>query len=205
MLTLSLLLIAQTVIPLDPFRSIELHHGGNVIVRHGSVQRVTILQGDPRCTLVRVVGEQRLVIDNSGQECPRHARARIEVVTPEISVISVSNGGTIQTLGAFPPQAAIEAHVEQGGRIDIRSIAADNVDASVYSGGGIFTNPRKTLNATITSGGAITYWGDVRVKRSVRDGGVVQRGAPGDATKPLSEMVSDLPAIPPLPPVPVTH
>ena len=174
-----------------------------MIVRHGSVQRVTILEGDPRCTLVRVAEEQRLVIDNSTRECPRHNRARIEVVTPEISIFSVSNGGTLQSLGAFPAQAAIKAHVEQGGRIDIRSIIADTVDASVHSGGGIFTNPRKTLTAAVTSGGAITYWGDPRVKRSVRDGGVVQRGTPGDVAKPLSEMGSNLPAIPPIPPVPV--
>ena len=143
------------------------------------------------------------MIDNSGRELstPRSS-SRSKSSRRRSPSISVSNGGTLQSLGAFPAQAAIKAHVEQGGRIDIRSIVADTVDASVYSGGGIFTNPRKTLTAAVTSGGAITYWGDARVKRSVRDGGVVQRGTPGDATKPLPEMGSDLPAIPPIPPVP---
>jgi hypothetical protein len=112
----------------------------------------------------------------------------IEVITPAISAISVANGGRMQTLGAFPLQAAIEARVEQGGVLDIRSIAAEDVDASVYSGGGIFTTPRKTLTAAVESGGAITYWGDVRVKKSVRDGGVVQRGTRADAGRPLGDL-----------------
>lgn len=193
---------AQTVIPVGPFRSIELHDGGDVILRHGRTQRVTILKGNLRYTRVRVAEGHRLVIDNCKPECPRNDRVQIEVITPELSAVSVSDGGTVQSLGAFPVQGAIEAHVEQGGTIDIRSIAADAVDASVDSGGRIFTNPRKTLTAAIVSGGVITYWGDVRVQKSVRDGGVVARGTPADAGRPLSELSPSLPAIPPVPAVP---
>lgn len=138
---------AQTVIPVGEFRSVELHDGGDVIVRHGRTQRVTILTGNLRYTRVGLADGQRLVIDNCRPECPRNYRLQIEVITPEISAVSVSDGGTVQSLGAFPAQAAIEADVEQGGTIDIRSIAAEAVDASVYSGGRIFTNPefRKRL------------------------------------------------------------
>ncbi len=178
---------AQTVIPLGQFRSVELHNGGNVILRHGPTQRVTLLTGSLQCTQVRLDG-QRLVIDNDGhgRNCRRHERLRIEVITPELSAVSVSNGGTLQSVGAFPVQAAIEADVEQGGMIDIRSIAADAVDASVYSGGRIYTNARETLTATIESGGGITYWGDARVRQSVRHGGAVARGRRADADTPLS-------------------
>jgi hypothetical protein len=114
----------------------------------------------------------------------------------------VSNGGTVQSRGAFPAQAAIEAGVEQGGTIDIRSIGADSVTASVDAGGRIFTHPGEKLAATVVSGGVITYWGDVRVQRSVRDGGVVAKGTPADARRPLTELNPPLPAIPPVPPVP---
>lgn len=195
-------LAAQTVIPLGQFRSVELHDGGDVIVRHGPTQRVTILTGSLRSTGVRIMDGQRLVIDNCRRECPPHDQLQIEVVTPAISAVSVSNGGTLQSLGTFPAQAVISAGVEQGGTIDIRSMAAAAVDASVHSGGRIFTNPLETLVGTITSGGGITYWGDVRVKQFVRDGGAVARGALADANKPLSELSPRLAAIPPVPPLP---
>lgn len=192
-------LAAQTVIPLAQFRSVDVHNGAHVIVRHGPVQRVTILNGSPRSGKIRVVDGERLVIDDCGRGC------QIEIVTPALTAVSVSNGGTLQSLGAFPAQAAIEADVEQGGTIDIRSMAPAAVDASVHSGGRIFTNPRETLVGTVTSGGGITYWGSPRVKRFVRDGGAVARGALADAGKPLSELgpaLDPIPPVPPLPPVP---
>ena len=199
---------AQNVIPVEQFRSVELHSGGNVIVRHGKTQRVTMLEGSLRYSRVRLAGGQRLVIEKCVQECPRNYQMQIEVITPEISAVSVSNGGTVQSRGAFPAQAAIEAAVAQGGTIDIRSIPADAVDASVDSGGRIFTHPRETLAATVFSGGAITYWGNARVEQSVRDGGFVAKGTPADAGKPLSELnpplldIAPIPPIPPIPPVP---
>jgi Putative auto-transporter adhesin, head GIN domain len=192
---------APTVIPVAQFRSVELHDGGNVIVRHGPTQRVTILMGDSRYTRIRVAGGQRLVIEKCQPDCPSDYQHRVEVITPEISAVSVSNGGTVQSVGAFPAQAAITAAVEQGGTVDIRSIPADAVDASVDSGGRIFTTPRMTLAATIVSGGGITYWGDPRVKRAVRDGGVVAKGTRADAGKPLSELNPPLAALPPIPPI----
>jgi hypothetical protein len=163
---------------------------------------VTILTGDPRCSSIRVADGQRLVIDHRKGECPRGDRLQIEVVTSELSAVFVSNGGTVQSRGAFPAQAAIEAGVEQGGTIDIRSIGADSVTASVDAGGRIFTHPGEKLAATVVSGGVITYWGDVRVQRSVRDGGVVAKGTPADARRPLTELNPPLTAIPPVPPVP---
>jgi hypothetical protein len=193
---------APTVIPVGQFRSVELHDGGNVIVRHGPTQRVTILMGDARYTRIRIAGGQRLVIEKCQPECPSGYRHQIEVITPEISAISVANGGTVQSVGAFPVQATIAAAVEQGGTIDIRSIPADTVDASVHQGGRIFTHPRETLAATIASGGGITYWGDPRVKRIVRNGGAVARGTRADADKPLSEFNPPLVPIPPIPPIP---
>lgn len=198
---------AQTVVPVAPFRSIELHRGrGHVLVRHGQTQRVTIVDGDLQFTRVRV-DDGRLIIENCKPDCPRNYRLRLEIITPQLEAVSVSNGGMVQSAGAFPVQAAIEADVDNGGMIDIRSIAADMVDASVDSGGAILTNARQTLTATVHSGGNITYWGDARVRRSVRDGGVVKKGSPQDAQKPLSDFRHDvLPIAPiaPIPPVPPT-
>jgi hypothetical protein len=190
-------------LPVNPFRSIELRHGGHVIVRHGAVQRVSMLEGDPRCAAVGVGSDERLVIESSGRACHGGRSMLIEVVTPQIAALYVSNGGTLQTRGGFGGQPSLEAAVEQGGTIDMRSIAADNVEASVNSGGRIFTNVRTALTADVTSGGLVAYWGSVRdVNRVIRHGGVVGRGKAEDADKPLSEMGPDLAPIPPIPALP---
>ena len=200
---------AQTVLPLGQFRSVELSNGGTVILRHGPAQRVTLVSGEEQYTRVRVADGGRLVIENRVGACPRGYRMQIEIVTPALSAVSVSNGGTMQAHGPFPTQPAIHARVEQGGMLDIRNIPAENVDASVYSGGGIFIRSGRTLDASVESGGIITYWGDPRVSRSVRDGGAVVRGKPGDFDKPLSGLghhapvvqpIAPIPPIPPLPP-----
>jgi Putative auto-transporter adhesin, head GIN domain len=170
--------VAATDVPVSAFRSLELSHGGKVIVRNGPVQRVTFLKGDPQYTRVEVDGEQRLVIQTARGECPRGYRVEIEVVTPYLSEVFVSNGGSIEAVDAFPAQPSMEVAVEQGGSIDIRSISANDVTASVFSGGQIFTTSHRTLNAKVRSGGVITYWGEVgKVNKSVRDGGVVKRGS----------------------------
>jgi len=157
--------------------SVSAHNGAHVVIRHGAVQHVS---GDTRCYSTRMSGHE-LVIDNPGN-CSRDERGVIEVVTPSLSAVAVSNGGSLQASGAFPAQPSIEAAVEQGGTIDIRFIAAQRVTASVYSGGRIFVNARNTLDATIDSGGVVTYWGEARdVRKSVYNGGVVQRGAEDDA------------------------
>lgn len=173
-----LLILAATTIPVPEFRSVELRNGGHVTLRHGAVQRVSVVEGDPKCTRVRVDDGQRLVIDRAKGGCPHGSRRQIEIVTPHLSAVSVSNGGTIEADGPFPGQKSIEAAVEQGGTVDIRAIAADDVDASVYSGGGILITSRNSLVATVRSGGSIRYWGEVEdVTKSVRDGGVVARGS----------------------------
>lgn len=167
---------AQTVVPVGSFRSVELQNGGHVTVRHAATQRVTVLSGSLRCMRIRVEDGQHLVINNIGCRGD-HQRLEVEVLTPEIAAATVSNGGRLETAGAFPAQAALEARVEQGGMVDIQSIPADIVDASVDSGGRIFTHARQRLTATVDSGGAITYRGDPRVSKSVRNGGAVMRAA----------------------------
>jgi regulator of protease activity HflC (stomatin/prohibitin superfamily) len=175
------LLLLLAVLPVGEFQAVEAHNGAHVVIRYGAAQRVSVIEGDPRCTAVSVAAGARLVINNKPHDCQRDERALIEVVTPRLPAVSVSNGGMLRTLGTFPAQASLEVAVEQGGTLDVRSIVADRVVASVYSGGRIFTNARQTLDAKVDSGGVVTYWGDVEnVHKSVHNGGVVQRGTADD-------------------------
>jgi hypothetical protein len=191
--------IAQTVVPLAPFGSVELRDCGKVILHHGPVQRVTLLKGSPDYTQVTIAGGDRLVIDKCRNKCPRGYELEIEIVTPDIAGISSAEGGTIESRGNFPRQAEIKVAVSNGGRIDIRSMTVDSVTASVDQGGRIFTKPQSTMIASVRQGGSITYWGDAEVISSVQHGGVVTKGTAAEADKPLSDFGPSLPSVPPSP------
>jgi hypothetical protein len=196
---------AQTVVPVAPFRSVELHDGIHAILRHGPSQRVTLLRGSPDHTAFTITDGGRLVIDKCKGRCPRGYAVEIEIVSADIAGIVVADGGTIQSRGSFPRQAEIEVAVRQGGTIDIRSMAVDSVTAAVEQGGRIFTMPQIAMSASVVNGGEITYWGDARVESKVRHGGGVIKGTADEADKPLSEL--DPPLASPLsaPSVPVVR
>jgi len=194
--------VAQTVVPLAPFRSVTLRNGGEVILRHSSAQRVTLLKGSTNHTGATIVDGGRLVIDRCESKCPKGYELVVEVLTPEIADIMVMDGGTIRSRGSFPRQAELGVAVEDGGTIDLRSMTVDFVAAAVQDGGRIFIEPQRALVASIARGGGITYWGNPRVTSSVEHGGVVARGTAADADKPLLEFNEFSPAVPVLPPVP---
>jgi hypothetical protein len=195
-------LATQAVVPLAPFSSVELRDGGKVIIQHGPTQRVTLVKGSLDYTRVTIANGGRLVIVKCKSHCPRGYDLEIEIVTPDITRISVADGGTIQSRGSFPRQADIGLAVSQGGTIDIRSMAVDSVTASVDQGGRIFTTPQAAMFASVAHGGNITYWGEARVKSSIQDGGVVNRGTAAEADKPLAELGPPLPSLPSIPPLP---
>jgi hypothetical protein len=190
---------AQTVVPVAPFRSVELRDGVRAILRHGPTQRVTLLKGSADYSRFTIADGGRLVITKCKSRCPGEYDLEIEIVTADIAGILVAHGGTIQSRGSFPRQAEIVAAVRHGGTIDIRSMALDRVTASVEEGGRIFTMPQIALSASIVNGGQITYWGDARVESSVRHGGVITKGTAAEADKPLSELSPPLPSLPPVP------
>lgn len=163
------------VVQLPPFTSVEVPDGGHVVIRHGPTQRVTLVRGNLNYTKIRVTSDGVLVIGNCRHEC-RGYRSDVEIEMPGITRLLMSDGGWIRTSGNFPRQGEIEVEVDNGGTIDTRSMLIDKVIASVDQGGRILTVPGAWLFARVSHGGAITYWGNPRVRRSIEDGGVVQKG-----------------------------
>lgn len=195
---------AATVVPVARFEAVELHGGGRVTLRHGSEQRVTLRRGDARHTRIEVEAG-RLTVSNCVPDCPRGYRLEMEIETPALTAVAVSDGGVIQSLGTFPPAAALAVAVEQGGILDARSLAADSVAAVVNNGGLILTRPRRQLTASVSQGGNVTYWGEPHVTKAIDHGGVVEKGQASDAQRPLAELSprhAPVPPVPPLPPSP---
>ena len=180
---------ADTDVSVATFKSVDVRNGGHVILRHGSKQRVRVIEGNTTESAIRVEEDGRLVIDRCPDGCPRGYQLEVEIVTPEIGALSVTDGGWLRSSGAFPKQASLAAAVESGGTLDLRSMNVSDVAAAVLHGGRIFTEPRQTLTAAIAQGGAVVYWGNpADVRRSISHGGVVTRGRAADRNRPFEEI-----------------
>ena len=190
---------AQTSVQVPAFSAIEIRHGGHAVLRSAAVPRVTILRGSLDYTRIAVTSSGVLVIDKCRVKCPRGYVLDVEILAPGVNSITFANGGWIRTVGTFAPQAELSVDMSQGGTIDVRSLAADRVIASVQHGGRILTVPRESLSATVTQGGAITYWGNAPVRQSIQHGGVVQKGSPDELNLPFAEFgpASLSPPVPP--------
>jgi hypothetical protein len=195
--------VAQKVVSVAPFSSVELRNGGKAIVRYGASQRVTLIKGSLDCTDVTVANE-RLIIDTGKKDCHRGYELEVEIVTPNIKGLAVAQGGLLQSLENFPGQTAISLAVNQGGVLDIRSITVQSVAAAVNSGGRILVKPQTSLVASVSDGGVITYWGNPAVTSSTKHGGIVNKGTAAEANEPISDVnpcLTSVPNVPPVPPV----
>lgn len=172
---------AAETVALPRFEGIELRGGGSVVVRRGSVHRVTLVDGSTAHTGIRVEprgrnGLERLVIDACKVQCPRGYRLRIEIVTPDVSAVAVHGGGRIDVAPGFSARKHVSAAVNGGGEIDLRALPARDVAAAVNGGGHLRVTATSSLAAAVNGGGAILYWGDPQVASSIRGGGAVTRG-----------------------------
>lgn len=169
---------AGNVIPLAPFNSLELHGGGNVILKHGDVQRVTIIAGSTKYSTLTVTnGKLDINACDDWWHCPAHYDLRVEIVTPQIAALSVHGGGELRSDGSFPEQKSLTISVHGGGDVDLRSMPAQSVNAEVHGGGDLKTTASHSLNASVHGGGDLTYWGNpAQLSVSTHGGGEVERG-----------------------------
>jgi hypothetical protein len=167
---------ATELVPVPPFRSVELRGGGNVVIVPGSVQRVTILDGSTRFTRLRVERNGQLKIDRCNEQCPHFYRLRIEIQSPRVPDLAISGGGAMTVEGGFRPQSQLSVAIDGGGKIDGRALDATAVAAAVNGGGEIWVHPRATLSAAVHGGGAIHYSGAPQVTTAIAGGGHVGPG-----------------------------
>lgn len=168
--------LAAETVPVQPFRSIELRGGGDVVVRHGPAQMVTILSGSSQFTRFHVTRYGQLRIDACNERCPQHYDLRIEIVSPDAPDLAIQGGGAIAVAPGFAPQRQLAAAIDGGGRIDARSIAASSFDAAINGGGKIFAGRSSVLSAAVNGGGEIRYSGDPQVSTAIHGGGIVRPG-----------------------------
>lgn len=76
-LTMTWPVAAQMQVPVAPFRSIELHDGARVILRHGPTQSVTLLKGGKDCAQFTMSAGGKLVIDKYNSQCTRKYNSKL--------------------------------------------------------------------------------------------------------------------------------
>jgi hypothetical protein len=163
---------AQTVVPLPKFESVELNGGGDVVIRQGPVQRVTLRRGSTEYSRLDVRGG-KLVIRACDWHCPFHYDLEVEIETPEIGGAAVNGGGDITAEGPFRPQGAVSAAVHGGGKVDLQAVKASSASAAVHGGGRVLVFAQNSLAAEVMGGGSIRYQGQPTVSTAIHGGGSV--------------------------------
>ncbi|HUJ47111.1 MAG TPA: DUF2807 domain-containing protein [Rhizomicrobium sp.] len=167
---------ADQVINVPPFKSIELHGGGEATLRHGDRQRVVMIKGDPKIAQIEVKGDGQLVLSPCKDWCWGNHELKVEITTPAIASISVHGGGDLHAEAGFPRQPSLNVDVHGGGDADVKAIAADNVSAEVHGGGDAEVRAERTLKAEVHGGGDLHFWGHPQVNSSTHGGGDIESG-----------------------------
>lgn len=167
--------LATEIVPEPEFRAVELQGGGAIMLVPGGRQLVTILEGSSQISRIRVE-RGALRIDSCIDRCPPNYRLRVEIQSPRVPDLAVNGGGLIMTGNGFRPQSSLSAALNGGGKIDARSLDAENVSAAVNGGGELLVRPRRELSAAVNGGGHVRYWGNPVVSSAIRGGGQVSRG-----------------------------
>ncbi|HEY4116176.1 MAG TPA: DUF2807 domain-containing protein [Rhizomicrobium sp.] len=168
--------LADQVIHVPPFRTVEVHGGGHATLRHGDRQRVVLIKGDPSIADIRVTGDGTLVLSPCKDWCWGNQKFEVEVTTPAIAGVSVHGGGEMDVDGRFPRQPSLKVSVHGGGDADLRNLPADNVAAEVHGGGDAEVRAERTLTAEVHGGGDLHFWGHPRVSSSTSGGGDIESG-----------------------------
>lgn len=169
--------VAIENIPVPDFRSVQLRGGGEVVVRPGPVQRVSILEGSSQFTRIYVERKGQLKIDACNERCPHRYRLRVLIESPQMPpTLAVAGGGTISAGAGFVEPRELTLAVAGGGVIDTRAAPSGIVTAAVNGGGRINARPRDVLTAAVNGGGEIRYWGNPVVTSAISGGGNVRPG-----------------------------
>jgi hypothetical protein len=169
--------LATEIIPAPAFKAVELRGGGELSVRPGPVQRLTIVEGSSQFTRAHVDSHGKLRIDTCNERCPQHYRLSIVIETPSVPVLAVSGGGEITASNGFSLQRELTVAVGGGGAIDARAVPVDTVTAAVSGGGKIKVRAARVLTAAVNGGGDIEYFGKPAVTTVIRGGGTIRPGA----------------------------
>ncbi|HWJ37943.1 MAG TPA: DUF2807 domain-containing protein [Sphingomicrobium sp.] len=166
--------LATETVAVTAFQSIELHGGGDILLKRAPVQHVTITEGSSRFTNVQVLSRGRLRIDACNAQCPRNYRLNILVESPTVPILAIDGGGKITAAEGFAGQRQLVVAVNGAGIVDATKVQVDTATAAVSGGGEIKLRALRALTAAVNGGGLVRYWGNPRLTTAIRGGGAVR-------------------------------
>lgn len=167
--------LAGTDIAVPAFNGINIHGGGRVVLRHGPVQRVTVVKGDVSKADIHISGKM-IDISPCKNWCWNVKPFEVEIVAPEIVDLEVHGGGDLEATGDFPRQAVLNIRVHGGGDLDARAIPADAVNAKVHGGGDARVKALSSINAEVHGGGDLSYTGNpAHISSQTHGGGSIHK------------------------------
>ena len=167
--------LASELVSFPHFDSLQLRGGGEVTIRPGPVQSVTLNEGSRQFTTFTMDRRGRLTIDACNRHCPRNYRLRIEIQSPTVPDVAIMGGGEIVTASGFARQPQVSAAIMGGGEINLRSLAARDVSAAINGGGRIVTGNASSLSVAVNGGGEVRYSGNPQLSTAIVGGGSVSR------------------------------
>jgi hypothetical protein len=166
---------AGTNLNFPAFTGIAVHGGAHVALRHGAVQRVTVIKGDLSKANLHMSGNT-LDISPCKNWCWNVKEFEVEIVSPKIEAIEAHGGGAVDATGDFPKQSALSIQAHGGGAIDTRAIPAETVNAEAHGGGAIRVKALAAITAEAHGGGNITYAGNpAHVAVQTHGGGAINK------------------------------
>ncbi len=154
---------------------IAVHGGAHVVLRHGNVQRVSLIQGDLAKADLHMSGTT-LDISPCKNWCYNVGKFEIEIVSPKIDNIEAHGGGALDAAGDFPRQPVLSIQAHGGGAVDVRAIPVDNVKAQAHGGGAIRIKALSSIDAQAYGGGAITFTGNPpHIASQIHGGGAISK------------------------------
>lgn len=151
--------LAGTDLTFPAFTGISTHGGAAVVLRHGAVQRVTVVKGDLSKADIHLNGKS-LDISPCKAWCVNSGEFKVEIVSPRIEDIQAHGGGALKAEGDFPKQPMLNLQAHGGGAINVRAIPAETVHAQAHGGGVIKLQALSSIDAQANGGGVISFAGN---------------------------------------------
>ena len=139
-------------ISVEPFADLAVESAGNIVVLYSEKNTLQI-NGEGSCVEAFEADVSQYTLHITKKEGYENCKAEVVIGAPKIVDINVKNGGII----------------------NLTSVKADSMFASIEGGGVISLDAEKFLYGKIKGGGVINYKGNPFIHTDIFDGGEVKR------------------------------
>jgi len=173
------------------FDSVSLAGASDVDVGVGGEQKVVVHADDNLLEVITTEVEDGTLVVSQTESFDSAARTRVEVTVPSLEALLLGGAGDLTvdgdgierlavkltgagTLRGSGSAGRLDLLLSGAGHIELESLAADDVNATLSGAGNIVVNVTRALDAKVSGVGTIAYAGDpAEVKRAIMGPGAI--------------------------------